>query len=609
MAVVRYIRWSSLEQGNSDRSSEDRQRGATDAYAARMGWQISETLIDRGRSAFSGENLTKGELGKFAKRLEAGALDPCDTILLIEELDRLSRRPPGEMVTWLMPLLAAGLTIHVANTSQVLTQRLMNSDFGAFVTMMSGAFSAHEFSRKQQSKGEASWNKRRKAAKDHGVLLSRHRARKWLEWDANSKSFHALPDRVAVIREMFDLRLAGWGKAGIAKLFNQRASEGDERYRVWTSTKRAPTQWTPSAVSRIVQDSAVIGYVQYSKFPRGASKRKPVGDPVKVYPAIIDEQTFDRANQSRLNQQLRYQGRGRAVSNLLGRISRCGACGGAISALGSSRWRVNKDGSKSQHYFLYCSVNKMSHGTDCENARGWPYRPVEQAILDKLLTLAIDDQHFSNDDERVKLEGEVFRIQRKLTNLNASAKRVLAVIADDDDDEIGQEQYAAIRADIKATKVELGEAQKALSEAQGKVSPQEHIVRVGEVRTRMESDDEQERYEARTLVKSAFASLIREIKFYAKTGNVAARLVDNERMFVINDGRVVEDFDFRSMFPDEFDDNGRVGGHVKVYYGGLLSVDGEGSHRMHKAGELIREEPLTAEQAEAAAQYRRRRNG
>ncbi|WP_254554158.1 hypothetical protein, partial [Salmonella enterica] len=90
------------------------------------------------------------------------------------------------------------------------------------------------------------------------------------------------------------------------------------------------------------------------------AKRKPIGEPVKVYPVIIDEDTFNRANQSRLNQQLRYQGRGRAVSNLIGRISRCGECGGAISALGSSRFRTNKNGSVSQHYFLYCSINKMS---------------------------------------------------------------------------------------------------------------------------------------------------------------------------------------------------------------------------------------------------------
>lgn len=594
MQVIRYIRWSSLEQGNADKSSEDRQRGATDAYAARMGWEISETLIDRGRSAFSGENLVKGELGKLTKRLDVGSLDPRETILLIEELDRLSRRPPGEMVTWVMPLLTKGLTIHIANTGQVLTERMMNSDFGAFVTMMSGAFSAHEFSRKQQGRGEASWEKRRKAAKE-GSVLSRHRARKWLEWNPATKSYDPIEDRVTVIREMFDLRLAGWGKSGIAKLFNQRAADGHERYRVWTSTKRAPTQWTPSAIARIVQDTAVIGYVQYSRFPRGAAQRKPLGDPVKVYPVVIDEDTFNRANQSRLNQQLRYQGRGRAVSNLLGRISRCGSCGGAISALGSSRWRINKDGSKSQHYFLYCSTNKMSHGKDCENARGWPYRPVEQAILDKLLTLAIDDQHFSNEPERMKLEGEVFRIQRKLTNLKASSNRVLAAIRaaaeeGDDEDENGQEQYVAIRADVRATKAELVEAQTALADAQGKVSPQEHIIRVGEVRARMESDDEQERYEARTLVKSAFASLIKEIKFSAKTGHVAVRLVDDERLFIIKDGVVVEDWDFRERFPDAFDENGKIGIH-STRFNGVTTVH-----------------TLTNDQAEAAAGYRRRRS-
>lgn len=603
MQVIRYIRWSSLEQGNSDRSSEDRQRGETDAYAKRMGWMIDETLIDRGRSAFSGENLTKGELGKFAKRLDAGAFDPRETILLIEELDRLSRRPPGEMVTWIMPLLRKGLTIHVAKTSQVLTGDAMDRDFGAFVNLMSGAFSAHDFSRKQRDRGEASWEKRRKAAKG-GEVLSRHRARKWLEWNAATKEYDPIPDRVAVIREMFDLRIAGWGKSGIAKLFNERAAGGDERYRVWTSTKRAPTQWTPSAIARIVQDEAVIGYLQYSRFPRGATKRVPIGSPVKVYPAVIDEDVFNRANQRRHTEQLRYQGRGRAVSNLIGRISRCGACGGAISALGSSRMRVNKDGSTSQHYFLYCSVNKMSHGKDCDNARGWPYRPIEQAIIDKLLTLAIDDQHFSNEGESLKLEGEVFRLQRKLTNLNTEGKRVLKLVRADD--ELAAEEYDSIRADIVATKAELAEAQQAMADAQGKVSPQEHIIRVSEVRSRMESDDPQERYEARMLVKTALASLVKEIKFAAHTGNVAVLLGDNERMFVINDGKVIEDWDFREKFPEAFDERGRIG-KVRVYEGGTLAVDEHGNHSIVEPGKLVDDETLNSDQAEAMAGYRRRR--
>src|ERR1044071_5740084 len=113
--AIQYLRWSTLEQGNSDRSSEDRQDANTRRIADDNNWLIAERHVDSGRSAFTGENLTKGKLGELTRRFLTGALDPSLHVLVVEELDRLSRQPPGVMTAWLTPLLFAGLTVSIAN--------------------------------------------------------------------------------------------------------------------------------------------------------------------------------------------------------------------------------------------------------------------------------------------------------------------------------------------------------------------------------------------------------------------------------------------------------------------------------------------------------------
>jgi len=542
MRAIGYIRWSTLEQGNSDKSSEERQRLAIAAMVAANGWTMGEMLMDSGRSAFTGANITKGELGTFTKRVLSGAIDAPQTVLIVEELDRLSRRPPGEMTSWIMPLLTAGLTIAVSNTGQIVTADRVNNDFGSFVSLMSMAFSGYEFSRKQQARGNGAWEKRRRVFIEEGRALSRHRGRKWLDWDATKSEFVPIPDRVSIIEEMFRLRLAKVGKSGIAKWLNEKAAN-DPAYAPWGSVTVVPTHWTPSAVSRIVQDAAVTGYIQFYKNPRGSDTRTPLGVPTKVYPAVIDEETFARANDERLVQQLKSQGRGRAVSNLFGPLARCKVCEGIMQPLGSSRWKTNKDGSKSQHYPFYCVQAKMSKGKTCSNQKGWAYSKIEGPVISELLPLALDDQYFrATDDEVVKLEGQAAILRRRIQDQTKQAGNVLALVrdADGDDDEIALGAYEAARSRLKASKAELNTLAKALSDAQGNTSPTGHVVRVADVRDRMQDVDESVRFEARTTAKQALKSLIEAIYFDPASDGVVVYLRHSLGLMIIrDDGKVM----------------------------------------------------------------------
>ena len=65
-----YIRWSSEAQ--TGRDSLRRQLDAARKYAADHDLIVQETIIDEATSAFSGSHLSKGRLGEFLKRVEAG---------------------------------------------------------------------------------------------------------------------------------------------------------------------------------------------------------------------------------------------------------------------------------------------------------------------------------------------------------------------------------------------------------------------------------------------------------------------------------------------------------------------------------------------------------
>src|SRR5262245_52571790 len=90
-AIYPYIRWSSDEQSNGD--SERRQTEGARQYAQRQGWTISDAniIVDGDKSAWTGENLTRGRLGQVLKDVEAGHY-PKGSIFIVEDMDRLSRQ-------------------------------------------------------------------------------------------------------------------------------------------------------------------------------------------------------------------------------------------------------------------------------------------------------------------------------------------------------------------------------------------------------------------------------------------------------------------------------------------------------------------------------------
>ena len=93
--------------------------------------------------------------------------------------------------------------------------------------------------------------------------------------------------RAAIVRRIFDLTLAGHGKAAIAHMLN---TEGIEPFGDGPSEARKADGWHPSYIQKILRSEAVIGRFQPMRksYDKGKKKRVQGGDPIEDYfPAIV----------------------------------------------------------------------------------------------------------------------------------------------------------------------------------------------------------------------------------------------------------------------------------------------------------------------------------
>ena len=110
-----YERVSSGLQAEKGRGL-DRQANAAERWCASNGHTLNAnlSLSDAGLSAFKGDHLSKGALGRFLDMTQAGDLGT-EPILLVEAIDRLSRLEAIDgLQDVLLALVRAGVTIAVA---------------------------------------------------------------------------------------------------------------------------------------------------------------------------------------------------------------------------------------------------------------------------------------------------------------------------------------------------------------------------------------------------------------------------------------------------------------------------------------------------------------
>jgi len=493
-----YIRFSSPKQERGD--SRERQLHDCLAYCERNGWELAgPPMEDLGLSAWKGHHLSTGELGRFADRVRAGEIAEGD-ILVCEGLDRLSRLNPRMTQRWLEEMTDLGLRIATVKGNRIYDRASLESSMIDIIEILMHARLNHEHSANISDKLQKSWVRRFEAAKA-GKVISAHLPG-WLrtEGEGDARRIVQIPERVALVREIYQMAADGIGARRIATILNQRGvAPWGRRHHHKRSTVPG---WEHTYIADILRSAAVEGDYEPGK---GRSRSRPkTGERFVGYfgEPIVDADLIARAR-ANVASRKGSGGRHRArQSNLFQGLFRCGGCGGKMAMRGSA--------TKPARY-LEC-VNVHS-GRGCYQRGYFNYQNFEKAALAAMLPLALDDRFFRRPDQTHALAVALAEANKALTDKSAELDRIGDLL-------IGQlkdspaliQRFADAEGDLRALEAKRADVSRKLDAARGAVSPQEHLQRVLLVQDALLSEDEVTRLAARLKVSEAIRTVVDSIE-------------------------------------------------------------------------------------------------
>lgn len=415
-SAVSYIRFSSPEQAKGD--SFRRQSEAAAAWARNNGYEIKQSLKDLGISAYRGRNEQAGEFADFLAAAEAGDL-PQDSVLIVENLDRVSRQSPRKALTTFLRLINAGVGIMTLTDGTLHTAESLDKDpigmglFGALMVMVR----ANGESRLKGERVAAAWSRKRAKARDDAVPLT-DRIPHWLDCrrDAVGRRVFSENAHAGTVRRIFAETAQGLGRRMIAKGLNRES----------TPTFLSGSGWQISTIGKILAGRTALGEYQPSRRDE-TGKIVPDGEPIlNYYPAVVDEALWTRANAAIGLR--RRNGGGRPQRQGLNLIPGLGWC-----VCGERMAFLNKGlPPKGGQYHVCSAAQREAH---CTNTRLWSAKAVERYLIHQIDRIRLDEVV-----EPVEIAGPAARnFEAEIADLEAKRKGAIASILRNPDNALGAE--------------------------------------------------------------------------------------------------------------------------------------------------------------------------
>src|SRR5262249_49358577 len=159
-------------------------------YAERHGLTLDErTFADMGVSGYHGANATHGQLGEFLDLVREGRV-PKGSVLIVENVDRISRVPPDEATKLVMEIVNAGVDVVTSSPEQRYTRANIHS-VGIWVPLQVALCLASEESRKKSERLRDAWADKRSRAGSEKLT----RGPKWLKMTADRKGWVVIKER------------------------------------------------------------------------------------------------------------------------------------------------------------------------------------------------------------------------------------------------------------------------------------------------------------------------------------------------------------------------------------------------------------------------------
>jgi DNA invertase Pin-like site-specific DNA recombinase len=341
-----YIRFSTPDQIKGD--SLRRQTELSKQYASNHNLILDDSLKfqDLGVSAFSGKHCSEnGALGQFLKLVEDGKI-PQGSILIVESLDRLSREEVLKALMQFLAIITHGIKIVTLVDNREYSNNANCNEL--IYSLMEMSRSYNESALKSERIGKA-WENKRTLAID-GTQKMTAKCPAWLKLTEDRKEYIVFEDRANIIRQIFEMKVAGRGVYSIVQELNKLSG-------IWKpamNERKRGEGWRESYVKKILKNRAVIGECQPHKLSKG--KREPKGERILDYfPKVIDQELFYRV-QEQFRQNTNKGGRTGKINNLFSHIVKCGYCG-------SSMVFVDKGPAPKGGQYLVCG--RGSRGLDC----------------------------------------------------------------------------------------------------------------------------------------------------------------------------------------------------------------------------------------------------
>ena len=546
MKAVIYIRWSTGEQSQGD--SERRQRSRCEAFIKAHGWTLVDTLIEDGNSAFRGANHAPGSvLGKLEARVDAGEFDE-PIVIVADKLHRFSRQNARVTFRWIDRLAQKGLSFATQADGRVYNEN--NLDMVGMIILLVEADAAHQLSKNISDHISQSWLGKREGwqsgdgspdtriAPDWVSVVGAERVTVKDEDDRRKRrrimqgGHYELNESVSVIRRIFAMAMDGMGINLIAKTLNLEGVPSPRG-----------SIWMPANIGRLLKSRSVLGeYLPRTKGEDGSRPR--AGDWLKLFPAAIDETTF-YAVQAQITGRRHLAGRKRGANNLIQGLGHCERCGGRMTF---------QDGGARNKDKLRCRSNRF--GLGCSADIRYAYEPLEKALLDLVLPLAMDPTFLVKGGTENSLDGEMLALEAKLENKRQAA-RALAETLEDTPSRTVAAKIAAMDSEIDEMELERDRLARTMAEVRGRVSNVEHLRKVAEVRAIATATDGEPavRESARRRIQQAFADLIEDVRFFPNKRRIAVKFVGDARVVALDlEGRIGLDLDWMAgdhVSPDD----------------------------------------------------------
>jgi len=507
-----YVRFSTAEQARGD--SLRRQIEAAEQYAASHNLTLDQSskLYDLGRSAHTGEHRTKGALKVFLDALEKGEVKE-GSYLLVENVDRLSREDVVTAQVNFLHLLQQGIKIVTLTDQRLYDLATFSKDPSALYMLIGSIQRAHEESQLKSERVGKAWEQKRKNI--HNRPLTR-KCPLWLKFDEDIENFVEIPERVEVVRQIFELHRKGNGRRSIACLLNDRGLKPWGPVRKRGIGRGLERIWRDSYIKKTLENRAVLGEFQPNKLVD--KKRIPVGDRVPdYYPRIISDELFYHSQSVREERNINpIPGKLVNISNLFTKIAKCGYCGSSMSV-------INKGSPPKGRKYFICSSHRVKSSA-CKVVY-YHYELFEEALLEHCYTLNFENilptiQQSARLQEVSGLKMRLTTVQEKIKEASTQIDNAEKAIINTSSRDI-HERLEATMSKLFDHRKELFNTEKELKrEIKSKEAIQEstehRLAALQHLQETMASKEGEELRQLRLEIRGYIAGLVERIDFYPR---------------------------------------------------------------------------------------------